>query len=356
MQRDAAPEGGSFPRFPSSTLPPPAARLPLSATDPAPALSSPAALHPEPRRWPQRWASHLQRHPELQALAWSAASGLLFCLLNALARSLTLQLDPMQAQFLRYLFGTLALAPWLFLHGWRMFWPQRVGAQFLRGAVHTVGLVLWFLALPRIPLADMTAIGFTGPLFILVGAWLLLREPMRWERWLATGLGFVGVLIVVGPKLSGDGGVWHLVMLASAPVFAASFLLTKALTRTENPGTIVLWQAASVTLLSLPLALPGWAWPSLWQWAGFAVAGILGTAGHYCLTRSYAVADISASQSVKFLDLLWAAALGWMIFADVPTSSTLLGGAVICAATLWVARRESKARRAALPESTVDRG
>jgi drug/metabolite transporter (DMT)-like permease len=72
------------------------------------------------------------------------------------------------------------------------------------------------------------------------------------------------------------------------------------------------------------------------------------------------VADISASQSVKFLDLLWAAALGWMIFADVPTSSTLLGGAVICAATLWVARRESKARRVAgptsTPEPTVDRG
>ena len=75
------------------------------------------------------------------------------------------------------------------------------------------------------------------------------------------------------------------------------------------------------------------------------LCGVLGSAGHYCLTRSYAVADISATQSVKFLDLVWAALIGWLAFGDVPSRSTLIGGVVICAATLWIARRESRGPR-----------
>jgi drug/metabolite transporter (DMT)-like permease len=292
-----------------------------------------------------RRTAHLP--PTSRGLLWSATAGLTFCVLNALMRALALHLDPFQAQFLRYLFGLLVLLPLVArspaLRDW---WPKSVRGQFIRGALHTAGLVLWFLALPRIPLADMTAIGFTGPLFIMVGAWLFFKEPMRWERWVATALGFGGVLIVVGPKLSftqGGAGLWHLVMLGSAPLFAASFLVTKALTRYESTGTILLWQAITVTLLSLPLALPGWSWPTPWQWAGFLVCGVLGSTGHYCLTRSYRIADISATQSVKFLELVWSALMGWLLFADLPTASTLLGGAVIAAATLWVARRESRA-------------
>ena len=91
----------------------------------------------------------------------------------------------------------------------------------------------------------------------MMGAYLFFKEPMRWERWLAAGIGVVGVVIVVGPKLSGAGGVYNLVMLASAPLFAASFLLTKGLTRYERVEVIVVWQAITVTLFSLPLALAG---------------------------------------------------------------------------------------------------
>jgi drug/metabolite transporter (DMT)-like permease len=138
-----------------------------------------------------------------------------------------------------------------------------------------------------------------------------------------------------------SAGWWHLVMLGSAPVFAVSFLMTKALTRHETAGTILLWQGISVTLFSLPLAFLNWQHPAPWQWAGFVLCGALGSLGHYCLTRSFAAADISATQSAKFLDLVWAALLGWIVFADVPTESTLVGGVLICAATIWVARREA---------------
>ena len=307
---------------------------------------------------PPAWAALRGRaahwSPTSRGLAWAAAAGFTFSMLNALMRLLTLQIDPFQSQFLRYFFGLLVLLPLLWHQGFGNFWPNRIGAQFTRGGFHTLGLCLWFTALPRIPLADMTAIGFTGPIFIMIGAWFFFREAMRWERWLATAIGFTGVMIVVGPQLSGSTGLFHLLMLASAPMFAASFLLTKALTRHETPGVILVWQSISVSLFSLPLAL--WHWQALigWQWAGFALCGVLGSAGHYCLTRSFMAADISATQSAKFLDLVWSALMGWLLFNDIPSHSTLIGGTVICAATIWVARRESRGMRRAGSAGAAD--
>jgi len=283
--------------------------------------------------------------PTARAMLWAAAAGAFFSLLNALMRALALSIDPFQAQFLRYFFGLAVLLPIVLHHGVAAYRPRHVGGQFVRGAAHTVGLCLWFAALPRIPLADMTAIGFTTPIFILIGAGLVFDEPMRWERWLATLAGLAGVLVVVGPKLSASAGLYHLVMLASAPVFAASFLITKALTRYETTGTILVWQSVSVAALSLPLALWSWQPLGVWQWLGFALSGMLGSAGHYCLTRSFTRADISATQSVKFLDLVWSALLGFVLFADVPSTTTLAGGALICAATVWLARREAHGGR-----------
>jgi drug/metabolite transporter (DMT)-like permease len=290
----------------------------------------------------QRRAARLD--PVVRGLLWSASAGLLFVTLNTLMRALTLQLDPFQTQFLRYAFGLLVMLPLVArsgVAGWR---PRSIGGQFLRGAVHTVGLGLWFTAIAHISIADTTAIGFTGPIFIMLGAAWAFGERMLWERWLAALIGFAGVLIVVAPKLSGSAGGYSLLMLASSPVFAASFLITKGLTRYERPAVIVLWQSISVTAFSLPLALTSWQAPTAWQWFGFLACGVLGSAGHYCLTRSYGVADISATQSVKFLDLVWASLLGWLVFADTPSRSTLIGGVVICASTLWIARREARGR------------
>lgn len=278
----------------------------------------------------------------VRGMVWMVLGGLFFSFLNTIARELTLHLDVYQSQFLRYLFGLLVILPWVYKDGWRAYIPVNLSGQFWRGGVHTLGLILWFTALPKIPLADMTAIGFTGPIFIMIGAAWFLGEPMRKDRWIAAIIGFVGVLVVVLPKMTGDGGWYNLVMLASAPVFAASFLITKALTRYEKAGVIVLWQALTVTVLSLPMALPNWQAPSLMQWLGFAATGVLGTLAHYCLTRAFALADISATQSLRFLDLVWASILGWLVFGDVPSQSTWLGAFVILWATVWIARREGR--------------
>ena len=283
-------------------------------------------------------------HPSIRGLLWAIASGLLFVLLNAQMRGLSLALPPFQTQFLRYVFGLVVMLPFILRSGIGAYRPHTVKGQFLRGGVHTLGLCLWFIAIPHISLADTTALGFTTPIFIMVGAVLMLGERLRWERWIAAAIGFAGVLIVVAPKLSGSGGGsgFLLVMLASSPMFAASFLLTKTLTRFDRTEVIVVWQAITVTLCSLPLGLLNWHPPSAWQWASFLLCGLLGSAGHYCLTRSFSVADISATQSVKFLELVWAAVLGWLVFSDAPSRSTLIGGIVICGSTLWIARRESR--------------
>jgi len=282
--------------------------------------------------------------PAIQGMLWAALSGVLFVMLNTIVRALTLQLHPLQSQFLRYLMAVVVMLPLIARAGVAVYMPRRVGGQFARGAMHSAGLVLWFIALPMIPLADTTAIGFTTPIFIMLGAYLVFRESMRWERWLACAVSFVGVLIVLAPNLSGAGGTYNLIMLASSPVFAASFLMTKALTRYERVEVIVLWQAITVTMFSLPLAWWYWSAPTWQQWLGFLAAGVLGVLAHYCVTRALAIADISATQPVKFLDLVWASALGFLAFSEVPSRSTLAGGAVICAATVWVAVRESRRR------------
>ena len=285
------------------------------------------------------------RAATLHGMAWMAAAGFLFCLLNAIARRLTQELDPFQTQFLRYLAGLVVLLPFILRTGLAAWRPHDLRGQGWRGMVHTAGLLLWFWALPHVPMAEMTAIGFTGPIFIMAGAVMFLGEPVVRARWVAAGIGFLGVLVVVAPQFTGSGnGFWSLVMLSSAPLFAASFLITKALTRRDRPEVIVAWQAITVAIFSLPFAIPGWIWPTTEQWGWFLMTGLLGSAGHWCLTEAFRIADMSATQPVKFIDMIWASILGWLVFTEVPAATTFAGAAVIFAATTWIARREAARR------------
>jgi drug/metabolite transporter (DMT)-like permease len=295
---------------------------------------------------PQQLVHRFRSAPgSTQAIIWAIGAGLTFSVLNMLMRHMTQNMHSFQAQFLRHVFGLIAMLPFVLRAGPSSFLPSSIGGQFGRAAIHTVGLTLWFWALPHLALADMTAIGYTGPIFSMIGAAYLLGEKMRWDRWVAALIGFTGVLIVVGPRMAGTGGWYSLIMLASAPIFSLSFLLTKILTRRDSPQVIVVWQTLVVSILSLPMALYVWAWPTATQWLIFAIGGVLGSAGHYCLTHSLKAADMSSTQSVKFLDLIWATMWGFLVFGDHPSSTTLLGGVVIVAATLWIARRESRRAR-----------
>ena len=193
------------------------------------------------RRWTlfqrQQHRQAMKLSPAVRGMLWAASAGVLFSLLNTVVRSITLNLDVYESLFLRYAFGMLVMLPWV-LRDPTSYVPKDIKGQFWRGAVHTLGLMFWFTALPHTSLADMTALGFTGPIFIMLGAAWFLGEKMRADRWIAALIGFAGVLVVVGPQLSGTGGFYTLVMLASSPMFAASFLITKALTRHESAWSL----------------------------------------------------------------------------------------------------------------------
>jgi drug/metabolite transporter (DMT)-like permease len=279
-------------------------------------------------------------------MLWMAATGVLFTVLNSTMKKLSHELDPWLVGFLRYALGAAVMLAPALRFGLRELWPKAPMLQLLRGGFHAGGMLLWFAALPMVAISELTAIGFTGPIFICLGAVLFLNERMTGARWAAVMVGFCGVLLVLNPfGAGGFSGIstGMLMMLASAPVFAASFLVAKVLTRHERSDVMVLWQHLVVSLILLPFAVALWALPSPGQWALLVICGFLGAGGHYCMTRAFRVADISAVQSVKFLELLWAALLGYLMFGTTPAGWTVAGGVVILASTLWLARRESRA-------------
>ena len=144
-------------------------------------------------------------------------------------------------------------------------------------------------------------------------------------------------------------------MLAASPLFAASFLINKALTKHDSPSVIVTWQNLTVTLFALPMALPVWTTPAAWQWGALLACGLLGSAAHLCMTKAFTFADISATQPMRYLDLVWSSVIGAIFFADLPTAWTLGGAAVIIASNVWIARREALEGRAPRPAAQPGR-
>jgi len=284
-------------------------------------------------------------------MLWMTLCGLCFAGLNATTRVITADLHSWQTVCLRYAFGALVMLPLVLRAGMGVLRTNNLPLQVGRCLVHSLGTGMWFLALPMVPLAEITAISFTSPIFLAIGAMLFFGERMRGDRWIAILVGFLGVLIVLYPELEhGIAANWaSLLLIAAAPVSAGSYLLAKRLMRYDKIETIVLWQAMLVSLFTLPLALFYWRPMTLTILAMFVMVGILGSAGHYALNRSLKATDVAATQPARFLELVWASVLGFLIWGDVPPVWTFAGAMVIFGATTWIARREAIAARAGVP-------
>jgi drug/metabolite transporter (DMT)-like permease len=295
--------------------------------------------------------------PTLRGIAWMTACGILFGVLNTAQKYLAHEMHPPQVLCLRYLVGSAVLLPFVVRAGWAAYRPGHLPLLVLRGSVHLLGTIIWFQVLPYVTLAENSAIGFTGPIFMMLGAWLFLGERMDVMRWAAVLVAFAGVLIVLAPGLAEAnlGTIYSAWLLLASPIFAVSFLMSKMLTRYDRPEAIVFWLGIMVGLLSLPFAISrirfadagatvtfAWEWPTLLQWGLLLGCGLIGSTAHYCMTRAYHIADVSAVQPVRFLDLVWASLFGFIVFAHLPTIWALAGGSVICAATLWITRREAR--------------
>ncbi len=220
------------------------------------------------------------------------SAGLLFVAVTVMVRHLGSDLPAVEAAFIRYLFGLIFLIPVMLRMRWRSLSRENLGVYSLRGLAHGAAVMLWFFAMARIPLAEVTAIGFTTPIFTTIGAMLIFHEKLRARRIMAIVIGFLGMLIILRPGFESIE-IGSLAQLVAAPCFAISFLFTKRLTRTENASEILLMLSIFCTLALLPGALLYWRTPTPVELGWLALVAVFATAGHYAMTRAIAYAPLS---------------------------------------------------------------
>lgn len=272
-------------------------------------------------------------------VAWMLATGLLFVAVTGIVRYLGSDLPAAEGAFIRYLIGFLMIAPALIPAIRR---PPRRRVLVLysaRGLVHGFGVMLWFYAMARIPVAEVTALGYSQPIFVTIGAALFLGERIRLHRLGAILLGLVGVLIILRPGFN-EIGVGQLAQLGAAPLFAISFLIAKRLTDEASSAEIVAALSLGCTIVLFPFALAEWRDPTWEEVFMLGLTALCATLGHYTLTRAFACAPITVTQPVTFLQIVWATILGVVVFAEPADAYVMAGSAVIVGSAWYIARRE----------------
>jgi drug/metabolite transporter (DMT)-like permease len=286
----------------------------------------------------------------LRGVLWMIASGLSFVGVNGIVRYLGTDLPAAQSAFLRFGFGVLILLPALIPVLRSGFGPSLLRLYGWRGVVHTVAVILWFYAMARIPLAEVTAIGYLNPVLVTIGAALFFSERLNSARALAFVVAFVGAVIILRPGLR-EVTSGHFAQLGAAVFFAASYLVGKELSGRASAAAVVAMLSLTVTIGLLPIAIWVWVPVSMVQLGWLALVAACATAGHYCMTQAFQAAPMAVTQPVTFLQLLWATLLGSLAFGEAVDVYVLIGGGVIIAAISFVTLMEHRARR--VPIDTV---
>lgn len=271
-------------------------------------------------------------------------SGLSFVGVNGIVRYLGTDLPVAQSAFLRFGFGILILMPTILPMLRAGFQPGSLRLFGWRGVAHTAAVLCWFYAMARIPVAEVTAIGYLNPVLVTVGAAVFFGEKLAVRRILAIVVALIGAVIVLRPGVR-EVTPGHFAQMAAAVFFAGSYLFAKQLSKVETAGTIVAMMSISVTLALLPLAIWVWVPVTLMQLGWLALVAGFATLGHYCMTRAFRAAPLAVTQSVTFLQLVWATLLGAVVFHEGVDLYVLLGGAVIIGAISYITWREAVVKR-----------
>jgi drug/metabolite transporter (DMT)-like permease len=293
--------------------------------------------------------------PIVEAALLMAFGAVCVAVQNGVIRVVSEDIHTFEVVFFRNLFGLLAMLPLLGGVGLGMFRANNPGQLMLMSTWHLLGMVCYFLAILYLPIAEVTALSFSKPLFATVGAALILHEIVRARRWSAVALGLVGVLIVLQPGAQTISRYAGLVLLG-ALLGAATSLMVKRLTATDGVSTIVWYQALFATVLALPLCLLQWRTPDPTGWLLLLAIGALGTLSWLSMTRAFFLADASAVVPFEFLRLPFAALVAYLWFAEVPSVWTWIGGAVIFGAAAYIAEREARLARNRAAARTSDAG
>ena len=287
-----------------------------------------------------------------RAVVFMLASTVMFGTMAVVIRLASAQLHPFEIAFFRNLFGFVFALPLLLRHGPGLLRTARLPLYLVRCLIGIMGMLAGFWAIVHLPLAQAISLSYSTPLFVTIGAVLVLGEVVRARRWSAVLLGFVGVLVIVRPGGSAfEFG--HLVALFAAAMSASVAISIKFLSRTEKPDAIVLY----TTLIWVPMSLlPAWfvwEWPRGMIWLWIALSGLFGTLGHMFWTRALKMADASLLTPISFVQVLVVAVYGWALFGEVLDGWTALGAGIIFASNLYIARREAQLARRAVTDPEI---
>ena len=286
------------------------------------------------------WA---RQTPAFRGIVLMCLSTVAFSIMHALVRFVSEVLLPFQIAFFRNIFGLLFLLPLLMRSRFAVLRTQRIGLHALRGVINIGAMLMFFTALSISPLAKVTALSFTAPIFMAVLAVLVLGERFRLYRWMAILLGFIGMLIILRPGLVAiDTGA--LLVTGAAALWAVAMIMIKIMSRTESSLTIVAYMGIFLGVFSIL--------PAIWVWEPFglqtlgwlALVGLFGTLAQMSLSQSLKETDPTALMPFDFLKLIWTATIGAWFFAEIPDVYTLVGAAVIFSSGLFIALRERQTK------------
>ena len=274
----------------------------------------------------------------MRAAVWMCLSALFYTVSVTIVRYLSNTLPTFEIVFLRNFLGLVFMLPWIMRVGIGAMQTRRVGVHIVRGLFSAMNLWCLFGAVAFIPVADVAAITFLQPVVGSLLAIVLLHEPSSGRRWAAGAIGFVGAMIIIRP---GFEAVNVGVLLTLGSVFAGSVVVifVKHLSRTDSPDTIAVYLFVTQTLLALIPAATVWRTPTLAEFGWLLVLGYTAMLIQRCFNRAMVSADASVALPFNFTRLIWAALLGYLVFAELPEIWTWIGGALVFAASVYLTRR-----------------
>ena len=306
-------------------------------------MSAPDSARRAHRRWNQAWAG---LSPNLQGAIWMTCAACGFTVNGVMVKWLGAGgMDAFQIAFARAVFALAAVLPFAWQIGPAVLRTRHLGIHLLRGLAGGGAMICGFYALTKLPLADVTALGFTTPLFTIVLAVLILKEEVRWRRWTATAVGFLGVLIMLRPGATALDPA-ALIALMMAFGIALAVTLVKRLPPGESRVTMLLFFCVISILMAFFPAMAVWRDPTWIEWLLLAGVGVLGVISQSMIIRAYQCGDASFVAPFDYSKLLLAGLLGFLLFSETPDLWSLAGALVIVGATLYIARREAAQGRA----------
>lgn len=280
----------------------------------------------------------------LAGALWMMVTGFLFVGVTATVKYLGTEVPAAQSAFLRYLLGLVFFVP-LVPALMRLRLGGRAHVLFgVRGLVHALGVLLWFYAMTQIPIAEVTAMNYLSPIYIALGAALFLGEPLKARRLAAIAVALAGALLILRPGFR-EVSPGHLAMLATAVLFAVSYLIAKRMSGGLSAAVVVALLSVWVTIGLAPAALAVWVPVSPEALGWLFLVAIFATGGHYTMTLAFKAAPMTVTQPVTFLQLVWATAVGAMFFAEPVDPWVVAGGTVIMASVCFITWREAVLRR-----------